>query len=169
MPVLSGSRENKFNRFADTGFKMSSNCLRMAEAIVVSSYPQRSTSGTVYLKHIVSQWTQSQSKLHAVLHKESFVSDKMRGLHVSLTMLLLAVSWEKVWDGIIYSFPNNDQTRANNIAKQSFGWYRVNVFGNESAKEFVGVSTEWRSLFSFCRHSVWTKILHVYLKNNEMK
>ena len=31
----------------------------------------RSTSGTEYLKHIVSQWTQLQSKLHAVLHKES--------------------------------------------------------------------------------------------------
>ena len=32
------------------------------------------TSGTVYLKHIVSQCAQLQSKLHAVLHKESFGS-----------------------------------------------------------------------------------------------
>ena len=34
----------------------------------------RSTSGTIYLKHIVSQWTQVQSKLHAFHNKESFRS-----------------------------------------------------------------------------------------------
>ena len=34
----------------------------------------RSTPDTVYLKHIISQWTQLQSKPHAVLHKESFGS-----------------------------------------------------------------------------------------------
>ena len=53
------------------------------EARVVSSYPQfmfivkklnRSTSGKVYLKHMISQWTQLQSKLHAGLHKENFGS-----------------------------------------------------------------------------------------------
>ena len=34
----------------------------------------RCTPDTVYMKHIISQWTQLQSKLHAVLHKESFGS-----------------------------------------------------------------------------------------------
>ena len=34
----------------------------------------RCTPDTVYLKHIISQWTELQSKLHAVLHKESFGS-----------------------------------------------------------------------------------------------
>ena len=54
----------------------------------------RCNPDTVYLKHIISHWTQLQSKLHAVLHKESFGSRLAgcRGLHASLTMLLLAVS-----------------------------------------------------------------------------
>ena len=34
----------------------------------------RCTPDTLYLKHIISQWTQLQSKLHAGLHKESFGS-----------------------------------------------------------------------------------------------
>ena len=80
-------------------------CLQIAEAIVVFCYPHssfllsavnvekldRSTSGKVYLKHIISQWT--QSKLHAGLQRKLWVqAGRMRGLHASLTMLLLAVS-----------------------------------------------------------------------------
>ena len=75
---------------------MSSNC-RGDSSFLLSAVNvkklDRSTSGAVYLKHIISQWTQLQSKLHAGLQRKLWVqAGRMRGLHASLTMLLLAVS-----------------------------------------------------------------------------
>ena len=56
---------------------MSSDCIGDSSFLLSAvnvKILDRSSSGTVYLKHIISQWTQLQSKLHAVLHKESFGS-----------------------------------------------------------------------------------------------
>ena len=68
----------------------------------------RYTSGTVYLKHIVSQWTLLQSKLHAVLHKESFGS-RLAGCGeythhwpCSYWQSLMAISFMWIWKCVIY-------------------------------------------------------------------
>ena len=53
---------------------MSSNC-RGDSSFFLSTVNvnelDRYTPDTVYLKHIISQWTQLQSKLYSVLHEEA--------------------------------------------------------------------------------------------------